>query len=267
MVHDQFLRDIADRLSAEPQIVALFLAGSYGSTTADRHSDIDLVALVDQAHHARVARVWRSTMEDLRTVVSWNERRGGGVLLNAITDCWLRCDFYLTEPGNFVRRAQTTVKPLFDPNNIYSTLPMHLPPATPDPERVAYLIKEFIRVLGLMTVVIGRSDYVTMAKGVELLRELLKDLMLEECPLPDRGGALHLRRLLTPEQMELLEALPYPAPEPDELIAANIAMAGAFLPVARRLAEQLAIAWPSAFAKATHRHLHDKLGVVIEDLR
>lgn len=153
------------------------------------------------------------------------------------------------------------MRPLFDRSGIYETLPEDLPPATPDPKRVSYLIHEFIRVLGLMTVGIGREEYVTLVKGSALLRDLLTDLMLEECPLPDRGGALHLSRLLKTDQMALLEALPYPGPKREALIEAHIAIAEAFFPMARRLAIQLSVEWPHRFEAATRQHLATELGI------
>ena len=99
-------------------------------------------------------------------------------------------------------------------------------------------------------------------KGAELLRDLLRDLMLEACPLPDRGGMLHLSRLLTPEQMAVLETLPFPRPEREEAIAAHVATAAVFLPLARRMTDELDLHWPTAFEKATRAHLR-RAGVAL----
>ncbi|MGF1626311.1 MAG: nucleotidyltransferase domain-containing protein [Alphaproteobacteria bacterium] len=261
MDHEPLFRAIADRLRPEPGLAALFLAGSHGAGTADRFSDIDLVAVADAGHHGPVAALWREVLESLHPVVFWNERRGRGILLNAISEDWLRCDLHIVARDDLAGRCRATLRPLFDRAGVYDALPATLPPAQPDPERVRRSIDEFIRVLGLMTVGIGRGEYVTMVKGVGLLRDLLTDLMLEECPLPDRGGVLHLSRLLPPERMAQLQALPWPGPERDALIAANLAIAEAFFPLARRLARDLAVAWPERFEAATRRHLQKELGV------
>lgn len=85
MAHEKLLQDIVKHLSAEPGIEALFLAGSYGQSKADRFSDIDLLAIADEQHHERVSELWRATFERLHTVVFWNERRGRRILLNAIS--------------------------------------------------------------------------------------------------------------------------------------------------------------------------------------
>ncbi|MEM1049658.1 MAG: aminoglycoside 6-adenylyltransferase [Pseudomonadota bacterium] len=258
---EQFLRAISERLTAEPAIEALFLAGSHGQSKADRFSDIDLVAIADEPNHKRVAGAWRSALGSQHEIVFWNEFRRGGILVNAITESWLRCDLYVVEPARFVRRSRANVRPLFDRGGIYDGLPEQLPPARPDPKRVSALIHEFIRVLGLMTVGMGRGEYVTLVKGAGLLRDMLTDLMLEECQVPDRGGALHLSRLLDADQMAVLENLPYPSPEPEALLEAHAALAETFFPMARRLAGQLDIEWPEAFEAATRRHLFVELGM------
>lgn len=252
---------MSEHLSAEPAVEALFLAGSHGQSKADRFSDIDLVAIADEPHHARIAETFRSALGSEHKIVFWNENRRGGTLLNAITESWLRCDLYVVERARFGRRSRANVKPLFDRSAIYDDLPEQLPPARPDPKRVNALIHEFIRVLGLMTVGMGRREYVTLVKGVGLLRDMLTDLMLEECPVTDRGGILHLSRLLDADQIAVLENLPYPGPEPEALIEANVALAEAFFPIARRLAGDLELEWPAEFEAATRRHLFVELGM------
>jgi hypothetical protein len=57
-----------------------------------------------------------------------------------------------------------------------------------------------------------------------------------------------------------LRSLPYPQPERDEVIEANFAMARAFMPRARAMAQRLGIAWPEVFEAATRRRLAATLG-------
>jgi hypothetical protein len=264
MDHEPLFRDVTQRLSSVEGIQALFLAGSYGQGKADRFSDLDFVAVAEQPFHDGIASAWRAMLEAFYPVVFWNEVRGRGILLNAVTEGWLRCDLYVTAPKDFVKRSQATVRPLFDRAGIYDGLPERLDAAVPSPSRVKYLINEFIRVLGLMTVGFGRLEYVTLVKGVGLLRDMLSDLMLEECPVPDRGGALHLSRLLRPDQMAILQGLPYPGPDHDQLIEAHVKIAEGFFPIARRLARQVDVAWPDAFEAATRAHVFKELGVRFE---
>ena len=87
--------------------------------------------------------------------------------------------------------------------------------------------------------------------------------MLEGCPLPDRGGMLHLSRLLAPDRMAALEALPHPRPGREEAIAAHVATARAFLPLARRMTAELGLPWPEAFEAAMRARLQ-RSGVVLD---
>ena len=128
---------------------------------------------------------------------------------------------------------------------------------------MAFIVEKFIRDLGLLPVGLGRGELVLLTTGAGLLRDLLRDLMLEGCSLPDRGGMLYLSRLLAPDQTVALEALPYPRPSREEAIAAHVATARAFLPLARRMTAKLNLPLPEAFEAATRDHLA-RAGVVLE---
>ncbi|MBY3389195.1 hypothetical protein [Rhizobium laguerreae] len=54
--------------------------------------------------------------------------------------------------------------------------------------------------------------------------------MLEEVNVPDRGGALHLSKVLPEADMDLLLSLPFPKPNREEVIDANFDIARHFLP-------------------------------------
>ena len=84
--------------------------------------------------------------------------------------------------------------------------------------------------------------------------------MLEQVPDPDPGGALHLSRLLPPDEMRMLEGLPFPRPVRSEVIQAHMAVAREFFPRARILASQVGLAWPEAFEAAARRKLERQLG-------
>jgi hypothetical protein len=252
-----FITAVAARVSGDPRVVSLFLAGSHGAGTADAFSDVDFVAVAGAADHAVVADLWRDAVQRVEPVVFWSERRVQGILLNAITESWLRCDVVIVAPGDFGRRCKAGVTVLFDHADLYAGLPDVLPPVVPDGARVARIINEFIRIMGLLPVGVGRGEDVLLVKGVALLRDLVCDLMLEDCMLADRGGALHLQRLLTPEQMAVLRGLPYPGPERVALIAAHLAVAGVFFPLARGMATRLGVVWPAAFEAALRRRLED----------
>lgn len=110
-------------------------------------------------------------------------------------------------------------------DSFYAALPPHLAYAGPNIARVTYLIHEFIRVLGLTSVVIERGEYFTGVAGAGMQRDHLANLMTEHAGIPDPGGALHLSRLLPPEPMSLLLGLPHPKPERAALVEAQLEMA------------------------------------------
>lgn len=261
MDQSALVEHIVDRLRGEPELRALFLGGSLGRSAGDRFSDVDLIAVVAPEAREGFAGRWRSVLGGITPVVFWRTRGTANVLVNAITADWLRCDLYVVDPPAVAKRAQSGLTPLIDPAGIYATLPRQLPERTPDADRVRYLIEEFLRVLGLLPVVVGREEYVTAVWGAGLQRDHLIQLMQEDVALADPGGALHLSRILPPEDMSVLTALPYPRPERQEVIDAHAALAAAFLPRAKQMAKKLGVAWPEAFAAATFAHVRKELDV------
>jgi len=251
---------VAARMAAEETVSGLFLAGSFGRGTADEWSDVDLIALAASGDHAGLARRWRQILDEITPMVFWQELPRSGTLINAVSQDWLRCDLIITTPENFGMRAKDTVKPLIDRDGLYDALPDSLPPREPNAGTVSYLIHEFIRMLGLMPVGLGRGEYMTMVLGVGMMRGHLETLLMQDVTLPDPGGILHHSKILPPEQMQMLLALPYPGPEPEALIEANFAIARQFVPRARAMARRLDIAWPEAFEAATRRRLELTVG-------
>ncbi|MDB5535901.1 MAG: hypothetical protein JWQ65_776 [Devosia sp.] len=247
-------------LAKEPTVQALFLAGSYGRGTADEYSDVDLIALVAPEDQLALAARWRTVLPAITPIVFWNELNRGGLIVNAVSEEWLRCDLSIVAPHNLGQRAKNTVKQLIDRDGIYLTLPDSLPPKAPDPRVVHYLIREFIRMLGLLPVGAGRREYVTMVLGVSMMRGHLETLLMQDVTKPDPGGMLHQSKLLSPDQMQLLASLPYPGPEREALIEANFEIARQFMPRARAMAKRLDIAWPEEFEAATRRRLSLTLG-------
>jgi hypothetical protein len=252
----------AAKAALEPleAVRGLFVGGSLGRGSGDEWSDVDLVAVTQPDQQRWLADQWRLMLEQITPVVFWNELHRDGLILNAVTHEWLRCDLVLTDPKRFRGRAQNLLQPLIDRDGLYGALPASLPDKTPNAGRVNYLINEFIRVLGLTPVVLARGEYVTGVMGTGLLREMVQGLFMEDVSLPDPGGILHLSTLLTPEQMLILCSLPYPAPSRHEVLHANIEVTKVFLPLARGMAGRLGVVWPSAFEAATRRHLIDTLG-------
>lgn len=260
MSQEELISAIASVLSDRAEVRGLFLVGSFGKGTADRFSDIDLLAIVEEDAKAEFPATWRTILEGIAPIVFWNQRQAGGTLINAITDDWTRCDLVLPADNTLQGRSRDTVRPLIDQDDLHAALPPHLTFAGPNVARITHLIHEFIRVLGLTSVVIGRGEYFTAVVGAGMQRDHLANLMIEQTGIPDPGGALHLSRLLSTEQMSILLGLPYPKPERIALVEAHLTIAREFMPRAKAVAAQLDIPWPEAFEGATLRHLRQVFG-------
>ena len=260
MAHDKTIEGLARGLRDCADVRALFLSGSRAVGLDDAFSDIDFLAVVANGTRDAFARHWRDAVEGTGEVILWRQRGGGSLLINAINEAWVRIDVLAVTPDQMAGRAQADLRVVFDHDAIHETLGGARPSA-PDPGRLAWQFEEFIRVLGLLHVAMGRADYLNSVTGLFHLRNLLVDLMVAETDAPNRGGALHLNRLITDDQQDALRALPPPLPTRDAAIAAHLAYAAAYLPRARRMAKRHGLEWPERFEAATWRMLARELGL------
>lgn len=252
---------IADTLRDRPAVRALFLSGSFGNGRADAYSDIDFVLVTPEGPTDEIAGLWREAVERTGEIVLWWDRNTRPALINAITADWMRTDVIILKPGQMSAHAQASLRPLFDHDGLYDGLRPEAPQPRTSPARLRHQIEEFIRVLGLLHLAAGREEYINGVVGVFHLRSKLIDLLIEETAAPDRGGALHLNRLLTEEQKQLVADLPPPVAERDAMITAHLAYARAYLPRARAFAAARGVAWPERFEAVTWEKLRRTLGV------
>jgi hypothetical protein len=254
---------ISGALVADERIGAAWLAGSLGKGGGDFWSDVDVLALVTEAPVPEVSSDFARVINRFAEPVLLNQLFGGAVL-NVVTSDWRRFDISFVAPEFLGRYHADDLKALFNRSG-------HEPPSAPrpayrpSPERVLQLVNEFIRVLGLSGVVLGRQEYVMALSGVDILRRTTIDLMIEQNHVgpADRGGVLHPSRLLTPEQIFELAALAPVAATRDGVLAASLDLARIFLPRAKVVAADAGAEWPQAFEDATRRHLLETFGAEI----
>ncbi|MBP1844676.1 putative nucleotidyltransferase [Rhizobium petrolearium] len=259
------INDIAAALRNEPTIAALFLSGSYGAGIEDAYSDIDFLAVSRDGPTDEFAALLRESIGKKGEIVLWRDRQIKPTLINAITADWLRIDVDIINPDQMARRSADGLKVVFDHDRILETLPTAPSRASPDPARMKWQFEEFIRIFGLLPLAIGRGEYLNGITGIFHLRNLLTELLIEETAAPNRGGALHLNRLITEEQKQVLAGLPLPSPTREAIISANLAYAKAYLPRARRVATKIGVEWPERFEAATWAHLRHMLGIEFSD--
>jgi hypothetical protein len=261
-------QDLLDRirrvLEADAEIEAAWLGGSLGWGGGDAFSDVDLVVLAAEGAATAVGRrythdVARIAEPGLVTTLF------GGRIQSVVTLDWRRFDLSFVEPGELGRFDADRLTPLFNRGERSpprgNTRPYETTPAT-----VLALVNEFLRILGLLVVGVGREEYVLGLAGADIMRRLTVDLMLEENGVGpvERGGALRRNPLLTQDQRRELASLAPVAADREGMIAASVSLAAIFLPRARRLARRIGAAWPEAFEAATRRHLEERLGVVLK---
>jgi predicted nucleotidyltransferase len=252
---------ITRMLEKDARVEAAWLAGSLGRDAGDAFSDVDVLVLCADGKAGEISSAYAGDVSSFAKPVLTNLLFGGRVL-NVVTADWQRFDLTFIEGAQLPLYNAAKLKTLFNRGE-------RAPPRTEpvahqiSPEQLRKLVHEFLRVLGLAVVVIGRGEFVLALSGIDQLRRMTIDLMLEENGVGDRGGALHLSPLLTPEQRAELASLPPLSANRDSVVAGHLALARNFLPRARRLAAAVNLAWPDSLEQATRDHLRSHLGMHI----
>ena len=197
MNHQRVIDTISNALRDTQGIEALFLSGSHATGLADAYSDIDFVMVAKDGATDAVSSLWRDAVMQTGEIVLWWDRTTVPVLINAITADWTRTDVIILKPEQMGHHTQAGLLPLFDHKGVHRTLAEATAPVQPDPKKFRYQVEEFIRILGLLYLAVGREEYINGVLGVFHLRAALVELMIEETGAPNRGGVLHLNRLVT----------------------------------------------------------------------
>lgn len=250
-------------LSRDERVLGVWLAGSYGRGTNDEFSDVDLLVVVSPNDVTDFCADWPSIADDIAPTVI-RKQLPGAPIFNQVSEDWVRFDVTVLTPDELSRRTISTVRPVYDPTGLSTRLAEPGSVKPPDPVRVAALTQEFFRVLGLLPVVVGREEFVVAERGSGLALAMLCDLMLEDAAVEDRGGALHLNRLLPDGRRQLLRDLPPLTAARESAIEFHLACAKAFLPLARDLHARCDLPWPQPLEDALRRHLLRTLSVTID---
>lgn len=247
-------------VSADERVDSAWLSGSFGRGAGDAWSDIDITVVVDEEDLPHCVAEYGGARNPVGESVILNTLFGR--VVSAVTPDWERYDIVFATPQEFRAYDKTTLRPLA-PQSLDAPPPEPKPPKPYQVSADAVLTasREFLRVLGLLPVAIGRGEWLSSQEGVGLLRKALIELMIESNGVgrAQRGGAKRLNAYLTAEQQAAVEAVPQPGANRAELIAANQALAAMFIPLGRRLAEESGAVWPEALEAATRRRLAETL--------
>ena len=132
-------------------------------------------------------------------------RLPGAPVFHHVLRGWLRWDVVGGGPCDVSSLDASAVREVFNHDGLSPSSPSH---RGADPVVVRELTEEFLRVLGLLPVVLGRGEVVTAASGAGRLRDLLTTLSRYRREGDRLSGALHLSRVLPAEEMSALAALP-----------------------------------------------------------
>ena len=260
----QLLARLVARLESDARVEGAWLVGSLARGLGDRFSDLDLHAAVDEGLLREVVEEWPARAPSVvdiafaRPVYSTRT----STTFTHVTPDYVRFDVTFITTRKALMSAGRGIP-------LLNSSPIHPPMAEPDDEpsissdRISKVSEEFLRVLGLLPVVIGRGEYLVAASGAALLRSMLMDLFREVAPPGYRGGAMRAEKTLSSAQLEILQGLPPLLWTRDAAIDLNMACARHFLPTARRAHDNLGLAWPQAFEDAVRHHLYRELGLTV----
>lgn len=254
---------ISTVLSDQPTIRALWLGGSLARGEGDRFSDIDLVALVGEETVAdAVSTIEKVLAAEFALVLVRNRGDQHHRLLNFVTADWQRFDINVFSGSGIERSGLRGLRPIFDKDGL--DLPVgHGEPAKREvtAEQVYFVVSEFIRVLGLLPVVIHREDLVGAVSGSALLREHLVTLLQYEQKGQTMTGALNDTRSLTPAAASAVLGLPVLSAEKSAIIEFNRSCWNIFIEHAPTISEQYDVEWPAGLVEAVRSRISRDLNV------
>ena len=245
---------VVDDLATDPRVRGLWLTGSFGAGSADELSDVDMFVLVHEAGLASYAAAWLDQVAPAYSPLL-ARRMGNAPVFHHVLEGWLRWDVVVGGPAQLGDLDGDAVIELLNRDGVRPSSLADLPPES---GTVRAMTEEFLRVLGLLPVVVGRGELVTAASGASMLRQMLTTLLRYRAEGPRMSGALHLSRVLPADELAALAALPPVYAERRAVVRAHVAAAGMFLPVARDL---LGSDHPRTLEDACWAHLQDRLGV------
>ena len=259
MTRDDIIEAARAKAEKDDRVLALLLGGSLGSGKGDAFSDADMVLVVAEEDHAAFVAGAREWAEALVPLLIWKPPYPNMPLFTAVGEDWVRFDLTIRVPGTVIG-SQAGLKPLVDKTGVWADLVPSLPPRPPSAEAVEAIAVETMRILGLLHVVQGRSDWAVAVTGVGLLRNQLISLMVMDTAAAIPPGALHLKRILPAEDIETLAGLPPIGPTEASIMQANAVLAPLILNRARAMLARAGGTWPQALEDALRAHLKARVG-------
>lgn len=259
-----FAEHAAAALRDDERVRVVWLTGSLAAGTADAQSDVDLRAAVRAEDFAIIGEWWQELVDRIAPTV-WTRRWPGPpdeAITSAITRDYRRFDLVIQSVLDTRPRAYEAAQLLFDKDGTAQHITLTAPARHNPLARLPYLVEEYIRLLGMLPIVVERNDVAMGMEGQMGLHTILISLLLMENGVDRMAtGKRHVAAFLNDEQCALLAQVPPLEPTMDSVMQGRVAYGRLFLPRARRLMESYSLTYPTAFEEATRRHLQDTLGL------
>ncbi|GCE06726.1 nucleotidyltransferase domain-containing protein [Dictyobacter aurantiacus] len=259
-----FAQQAAKALSDDNRVLAIWLTGSLATGSADAQSDVDLRVAIKAEAFSTIEQWWQELI-DLVAPTVWKRRWPGPpeeAIIGAITSDYLRFDLVIQSASDTKPRTLEAAQLLFDKDNTARQIHLTASAQKQPLKQLAYIVEEFIRLLGMLPIVVERDDVPIGMEGQLAIHSMLISLLLMENGI-DRAitGKRHVAIHLNEEQRATLNSVPPLEPTIESISQGRMAYARLFLPRARRLMEANGLQYPAAFEAATRQHLQDTLGL------
>ncbi|PWT73184.1 MAG: hypothetical protein C5B60_08570, partial [Chloroflexi bacterium] len=198
-----FAEQAAATMLQDERVRILWLTGSLATGTADAQSDVDLRAAVRVEDFEKIDEWWPDLLDELIPTV-WKHRFPGPpdeAILSAITTEYLRFDLVIQSAQDRRPRTLEAAQALFDKDDLAQEFVLTLASPHDLYSQLPSLAQDFIRLLGMLPIVVEREDVPIGMEGQLALHSMLISLLLLENGI-DRTfrGKRHVAAHLDDEQ-------------------------------------------------------------------
>lgn len=247
-------------LAADDRVRAVWVSGSVARGDADLASDLDLIVTVADDEHAGFAAGWRTWLAAITDTVLARPLPFAPGSFYAVTPDWHRLDVVVERASDVAVTMLRARIAVLDRDDLADVLPLEAAPPGPSPEKIAALVEEFLRIHGLLPVIVARRDWLLGVEGVHTLRSLLYQLFVEASAPHASTGVKRWSEKLAAEHRLLLEALPTGSATREGVVDGHLALVGAFRHVLPGICERHGVPWPARLERATIAHVERQLG-------
>jgi hypothetical protein len=249
----ELLARVVERFADDPRVRALWLAGSVGRGVADAGSDLDLLVTVSDRAGFTEPGVW-----DVLDPVITTPIPGLPGCFAFTTRAGLRVDVVLETSDDVASSSYVHRVRVLDRDGLEPPTP-GTDTRAPDVPRMQQIVTEFLRQSAIFpAAVVARDDWLLGQVAVRNYALMLYDLLVESNqPLPPMGVKQWSSRL-TPDQRDLLAALPVPTADRSSVVGSMTAVRDAIRTRGRAALESAGGTWPGevddAMAAYWERH-------------